>query len=233
MMQTFTINDAIFWIGFIGVIVYFIWRRIQRRKQEAHDRELIQTVTRLDRGTASERKLVLELLKLGYSSSDIFHDLYVERGGGWYSQCDVILITKTGVVVFEVKDYRGWLFGKGNQTYWTQVLNFGRGKYRFYNPVLQNSTHIKALRMRMPQLNHIPIYSVVVYYGNCKFKDVSLIPQDVEVIYSRELHRVLSEILSRNEAQYFDLEGVKSVLRQSVENGSNPEIRYQLSLIHI
>lgn len=225
-MQTTIIVEILLWVSLGGVVTYYTWRSIKRRKQEAHNRELIQTVTDLNRGTASERQLVLELLKLGYSQSDIFHDLYVERGQGWYSQSDVVLITKTGVVVFEVKDYSGWLFGKGYQTYWTQVLNFGKEKHRFYNPVLQNNAHIEAIRMRIPQLNHVPIYSVIVYYGSCEFKNVSQIPRDVEVIYSWELPRVLSDISNRSEDQYFDIEGVKSALRHFVTNGGNPEIRF-------
>lgn len=58
------------------------------------------------------------------------------------SQIDVVVATNVGIIVFEVKDYSGWIYGNGNQQKWTQVLSHGREKYRFYNPILQNRSHI-------------------------------------------------------------------------------------------
>jgi len=52
---------------------------------------------------------------------------------GRYVQLDIVLATRVGVVVFEVKELIGWIFGSGQQE-WTQVLAYGRQWYRFYNP---------------------------------------------------------------------------------------------------
>ena len=43
------------------------------------DRKLLKTVTTPTRGTKTERKLVLKLLKSKIPASTIFHDLYVEN----------------------------------------------------------------------------------------------------------------------------------------------------------
>ena len=72
--------------------------------------------------------------------------------------------TKVGIIVFEVKEYNGWIFGSGHQKEWTQILAFGKQKYRFYNPVLQNKRHIEQLRSKLPQLANIPFFSVVVFF---------------------------------------------------------------------
>lgn len=60
-------------------------------------------------------------------------------------QIDHIIIRKTGVFVIETKHYSGQIYGQDNQKEWTQVLAYGREKYRFYNPILQNKSHIYAL----------------------------------------------------------------------------------------
>ena len=113
---------------------------------EFKDRELLKTVTKLNRGTRSERKMVLKILKSGIKSTAIFHDLYLNNENGKYSQIDLVVATKVGIVVFEVKEYSGWIFGNENQINWTQILAYGRRKYRFYNPILQNEKHIEDLK---------------------------------------------------------------------------------------
>ena len=109
----------------------FLLVHLLRIIRKIRDRRLISTVTSLKRGTSSERDLVLTLLKKGIPSLTIFHDLYVERPGGNYSQIDLVVATKVGIIVFEVKDYSGWIFGDGRYTQWTQVLAYGKQKYRF------------------------------------------------------------------------------------------------------
>ena len=92
-------------------LIYSYWQDIK----------LLKTVTKLNRGTPSERRLVLNLLKSQIAASDIFHDLYIEKKSNSYSQIDAVAITDVGILVFEVKDYSGWLFGGEKQTYWTQL----------------------------------------------------------------------------------------------------------------
>ena len=108
-----------------GVFIYHFFR----------DRKLLKSVTSLKRGTASERDLVLRLLKKGMPAITIFHDLCIEKRNGSYSQIDIVLPTKEGIVVFEVKDYAGWIFGDGHRTTWMKTLNYGKIKNRFYNTI--------------------------------------------------------------------------------------------------
>lgn len=110
----------------LAILPYFIRRH--------KDRELLKSVTELDRGTPSERKLILTLLKHNIPASTIFHDLYLEKRPGKYAQIDAVIATRVGIIVFEVKDYSGWLFGKGHQPYWTQILAYGKERYRFTIP---------------------------------------------------------------------------------------------------
>ena len=64
---------------------------------------LLRSVTQLNRGTWSEKNLVLRLLKVGLPSNTIFHDLYIKKSNGTLSQIDRVVITDVGVIVVEVK----------------------------------------------------------------------------------------------------------------------------------
>lgn len=186
---------------------------------------LLRTVTDTNRGTWSERRLVLNLLKYDIPPITIFHDLYVERYNGKYSQIDVVVVTRVGIIVFEVKDYSGWIFGKGFQKYWTQVMGYGKEKYRFYNPILQNKGHIEALKEKLRGIADVPFYSGIVFYGDCRLKDVSYIPDDIYVGYAGNVRSILAEIINNNPvANYNDKWGVVNTLRDAVANGENIEI---------
>ncbi len=192
------------------------------------DRRLLETVTSVHRGTWSERNMVLKLLKNNIHQKAIFHDLYLEKTPGKFSQIDIVVATKVGLIVFEVKDYSGWIFGKGNQRNWTQVLSYGRIRLPFYNPIMQNKSHIEALRKKSNQFKNIPIYSVIVFYGNCQLRDVSIIPENTFIVYPGGILKVLNLITEQNEpANYTDKYEIINVLQQAVYNGDNPETQYK------
>lgn len=192
------------------------------------NRRLLETVTKLNRGTRTERDLVLKLLKSGIQAQTIFHDLYVKKYNGNYSQIDLVVATKVGIIVFEVKDYSGWIFGTGNKPKWTQVLAYGKRKYHFYNPIMQNNKHIVDLRKQLKQFKNIPFYSIVVFYGDCLFKDVSFVPNGTFLIKSRKVLKAMKVIMKNNEpAQYTNKREVVSTLKEAVKNGESKEIQNQ------
>lgn len=49
---------------------------------EIRERKLLETVTKSNRGTSTERDLVLSLLKHGIPAETIFHDLYLKKHNG-------------------------------------------------------------------------------------------------------------------------------------------------------
>lgn len=153
----------------IGLILWIAYQIYLKRKE----RKLIEQVTPITRGEKSERKVILSLLKEGINPKAIFHDLYIQKPNREYTQIDVAVATKAGIIVLEVKDYSGWIFGNEHQKYWTQLLAFGKQKHRFYNPVMQNAGHIQAIRQCLPNNPDIPIFSVIVFFGNSEFKNVT------------------------------------------------------------
>jgi len=207
-------------IGFIALIV----RRIIKAKKY---REQVQSVTSLDRGTWSERDLIPQLLnKCGIDQRAIYHDLYIRKENGTYTQIDLAVPTPQGIIVFEVKDYSGWIFGNGNSKYWMQILAFGEEKHQFYNPIWQNRTHITALRKLLPNNPDVPIFNIVVFYGNSEFKDLDYDTTGrVRVIYNTQVVELIKHIKSLPPAEYGNKREVANVLAEGVRNGRDPEIR--------
>ena len=188
------------------------------------ERKLIEQVTPITQGERSERKVILELLKAGINPKAIFHDLYIKKPNGEYTQIDVVVATRAGIVVFEVKDYSGWIFGSEHQKYWTQLLAYGKEKHRFYNPVMQNAGHIQAIRQCLPQNHGIPIYSVIVFFGSSVLKNVTCHAENVFIIYPHSIQRVMSEITALPNAVFGDKHEIMDVFTEAVRNGCTPMV---------
>ena len=191
---------------------------------EFKDRELLKTVTNLNRGTKSERKMVLKILKFGIKPSAIFHDIYLNNENGKYSQIDLVVATKVGIIVFEVKEYRGWIFGSENQINWTQILAYGKQKYKFYNPILQNKKHVEDLK-KFYHFDDIPFFSMIVFFGDCEFKNLIDLPSKTFLTKSNEVMKIFNDILESNQpAKYQNKWEIANLLKQAVNNGENTMI---------
>ena len=190
--------------------------------------ELIETVTNLNRGTNSERDLILKLLKNGIPPQTIFHDLIVKKRNNKFSQADIVLATTQGIIVIEVKSYGGWIFGNGNHTNWTQVMAYGEEKYRFYNPIKQVKSQISSLKNRLDQFENIPFFSVIVFCGSCRLKEINYVPEKTYVVKPHRLNEVLNLIMDNNPpAPYANKQEVVDVLKEAVSNGSNIDYQKQ------
>lgn len=200
--------------GLVLITSFYIYTEIKKR-------QTIKTVTQFSRGTSSERKLVLTLLRSGMPADTVFHDLYVKKDDGGFSQIDLVAVTDVGIIVFEVKEYSGWLYGNGKQQQWMQVLAYGKSKYRFYNPILQNNSHVTALRKKLTGNGNHPYFSVVVFYGDCVFKDLNFVPAGAFLTKANKVLDVIRIIFNENNpVQYSSKETILNTLQEAVVNGS-------------
>lgn len=220
--QILTNDNIILWTA-ISIIFLITFIPLIRK---IRDRRLLKTVTSLNRGTKSERDLVLRLLKKGTPSETIFHDLCIVKNNGKFSQIDVVVATTEGILVFEVKDFSGWIFGNGNYSHWTKVLAYGKRKYRFYNPIKQNKNHIESIKKQLRQFKNIPFFSIIVFYGDCELKEINYVPNGTFLVKSHRIFEVLKQIRKNNEpAPYSDKHEIIRLLEQAVENGDNIDIQ--------
>jgi len=210
------------------VIGFFIISNIVKFYARKRDRELISSVTSLNRGTSSEKSLILQLLKKGTPSETIFHDVFIKKNNNEFSQIDLVLATKQGIIVFEVKDYSGWIFGSGNNTNWTKVLAFGKKKYKFYNPIKQNNNHISELKKTLKQFEKVPFFSVIVFFGDCELKEINYVPKGTYLVKAHRIFEVLNLIKTENKpTHYTNKREVVDKLKELVLLGENTDYQKQ------
>lgn len=99
----------------------------------------------------------------------VLKNIYVPIKGKT-TEIDLLMIHEKGIFVFESKNYSGWIFGDAEQFNWTQALRNGQ-KNRFYNPIRQNQTHIKALAIYLG-LPMSAFISYIVFSERCVLKKV-------------------------------------------------------------
>lgn len=123
-----------------------------------------------DKGEAGEWAIEYALKKALPSNIYILRNLYIPYKD-IVSEVDLVLLHETGIYVFESKNYTGWIFGNKTSTYWTQLFKNGQ-KIKFYNPILQNRTHINAIvkQLKLP-LGQRP-KSYIVFGEHCELKAV-------------------------------------------------------------
>lgn len=139
----------------------------------------------------------LNLIRLFGRDGKILRNLYLpkEEGSSETTETDIVFITVKGVFVIESKNYSGWIFGNEKETKWTATLGNGQ-KNRFYNPILQNKTHIKSIRRYVAEST--PIFSLIVFSERCKLKKVTWESPEVEVINRDETYAAIKTIWNQN-----------------------------------
>lgn len=109
----------------------------------------------------------------------VLKNIYIPMQGKT-TEIDLLMIHEKGIFVFESKNYSGWIFGSVNQLNWTQSLPNG-DKNKFYNPIRQNRTHIKALAdfLGKPVSEFV---SYIVFSERCTLKKVPEDTSDVIIV---------------------------------------------------
>ena len=110
----------------------------------------------------------------------------------------ISLIKYIGLYVLESKNYDGWIFGTDTNTNWTQSLPQGHTsiKKKFYNPIMQNNTHIKYLKKQVGE--SVPCHNIVVFSGRCTLKSITIKPDaEYKVIQRNNLRLTVDEMTSR------------------------------------
>lgn len=153
---------------------------------------------RLDIGRYGEYLTYHYLRSYESDGAKFLFNCYLPRDNCETTEIDVLMIYKSGLYVFESKNYSGWIFGNERGKTWTQTLPQGRKSHKehFLNPVMQNKLHIKWLKSLL-QDESISIHSVIVFSERCTLKKVDISSQDVAVIKRNCVSKTVSIIDSK------------------------------------
>ena len=166
--------NSMFLIFCVIVVIFAIWFRRPEVKGRRGENSVSAT---------------LKSLPSGYKTID---NLVLKTQNG-YTQLDHVVVSNHGLFVIETKNYKGWIFGSETKLHWKQVIY--KNSYQLYNPIFQNHSHIKALRIAMPDLYRLPVVSIVVFVGNC---DLKVYAPNEHVIKRRELKSVIKNYSEQN-----------------------------------
>lgn len=136
--------------------------------------------TIFDKGNYGEFLTFLYLEDLDIDKK-LMTNLYIPKEDGSTTEIDLIMITGTGIYVFESKNYSGWIFGDERYKNWTQSLE-NKQKNKFYNPIWQNKGHISALKRILGMEEDNVFKSYIVFSERCELKNINISSLDVKVI---------------------------------------------------
>ena len=118
------------------------------------------------------------------------------------TQIDLVIVSRFGVFVIEVKNMSGWIFGDETNRQWTQVFRTGE-RFRFQNPLRQNYRHVKAVQetLKAHGIAAPCVHSVVAFIGDATLR--TQLPENVTVglRFSRYVKSFRAPVLTDTEVQ--------------------------------
>ncbi|MET3032482.1 NERD domain-containing protein [Flavobacterium johnsoniae] len=143
------------------------------------------------KGIIGEKKVSSILYFLDKSDYKVINNVIIKTGN-ISAQIDHIVISSFGVFVIETKNYKGWIVGYENSKYWTQVIY--KYKKKFYNPILQNAGHIRALKNYLKGYKDLEYRSIVVFCTKARIK----VDSDSDVVNANSLIKTIKKYSSVN-----------------------------------
>ncbi len=136
----------------------------------------------------------------------VINDLMIDRGNGYTSQIDHVVVSPYGIFVIETKNISGHIYGSERAQTWKRYWKawyYGvehSDELEFDNPILQNEAHIRALSIKLGgNLKYIPI---IVFSNNAVLQVTT---QDTYVTYATYVRRLIRRyrepIMSVEQAQ--------------------------------
>lgn len=195
-------------VAVVVILAIFYKKKGNKTLQEKNDEE----------GRKGEQTVasVLDLLK--GKDGQVINDIILPVWDDSTTEIDHIMVSTKGVFVIETKNWAGIIQGDEEKENWIQTLGDGSVNNVHYSPVMQNSTHLRAVKI----LLNIPdekIHSYIVFpkaesIDKVKANNVYNLQDFIENIKS-----LPDDVLTLDEVDdYFDmLQQYKECPIQSVE----------------
>ncbi len=218
-------------ISFLSLIILFILFVVHEifyysgEYYKSTNRFFIQVLA--DKGAFGEYLIYLNLRPFEKVGARFLFNCYLPKNNGETSEIDVLMIFRSGIYVFESKNYGGWIFGSESNKTWTQTFPSGRGsrKEHFYNPIMQNSSHIKWLQKNV--MGIYPIHSIIAFSDKCEFKNLTIYSPDVIVTHRSSVFDYVNSIDNRI-GIVLDEDNIERIFNQLYPYTQvSPEVKYK------
>ncbi len=137
----------------------------------------------------------LKIVQLFGRKGKVLRNVYLPKDNGETSELDVVFLTQKGIFIFESKNYSGWIFGDEKSKNWTAMLP-NKVKNQFYNPILQNRSHLKWMKEYVG--DEIPLFSIIVFSERCELKKITLSSEDIKVIKRDRTYAAVRDIWDKS-----------------------------------
>ncbi len=127
---------------------------------------------------------------------------YLTKTDGKTTEIDLIMLHTSGIYVFESKNYGGRIYADENSQKWMQILP-GDTRNQFFNPIIQNNTHIIAIRQLLNDYK-MPIHSVIVFSERCTFAKMDV--KSATVVYRDDLLNKMKNLVVQNPNSLTDVQ---------------------------
>lgn len=181
----------IFIMCFVLYILFICYLENSKYKKSSYGKQKKESFwkTISDTGAKGEYRTSLALDKSSFYKKMIFN-CYLPKNQNDTTEIDIIMLSTKGIFVIENKNYNGWIFGDEKSKNWCQTLH-GQKNF-FYNPIKQNSSHIKAL-LKLTNENQNNIFSLIVF-NKATLKKVTYESNDnLTVINLAQLQNILKK----------------------------------------
>lgn len=136
-------------------------------------------------------------------------NVYVpKRNSDELTEVDLLYIDRTGLYIIESKNYSGWIFGNEAHQNWTQSMP-NKKKFKFYNPIRQNATHIRAVQDFLALPKEV-IHSVIVFSERCSLKKIEVTSENVHVIKRENLKKFI-QAREQSAKQFFTQAEIQTI----------------------
>lgn len=201
MMAIIIVYTIIFILGILKLIYNVISFYLSGYKKKSGN-GIFKTF--FDKGYKGEFILYKKLIKI-FGKEYVFTNLYLDNVNTEKTEIDVIAISNKKIYVFEMKNYRGNVYGSEKDVHWTQVFN-RFSKYKFYNPLRQNYAHTKALEKYL-DVELTNIEPVVVFSNSSKLRKIN-VNETNNIIQIKDLTKFIKNS-ERKHQEIFNLDEKK------------------------
>lgn len=154
----------------------------------------------------------------------VLNNIYIPAYDGMFTQIDHIVVSGVGIIVIETKNYSGKIKGSSRKKYWETTTEGGKGKV--YNPIRQNSYHIRMLKDNCPRIADENIFSVICMFNRNNVEVETSIPMTGPV----GLVRMIKKLTADADDNQNKCRNIESCIREICVNSGQASYEHRRKL---